>query len=292
MIKLGLVGEGIAKSQSPDLHERLGAALGEAVRYDLVDSCGVADFDFPSAIQTLRAEGYRGTNVTFPFKEKAAQLADIRGEGAQRVGTANTLLFDTDGLRAENTDYTGFISAYRHSFGSQAAGDVLLIGAGGVGRAVACALGELAVSHIHILEHDAKRAESLSHDLNAMGIKASCITPEQAQHELPNWQGVVNCSPIGHINHPGCPIDTAGLGNQHWVFDAVYIPAHTELLNAAGQAGAKMLSGVDLFVFQGVDAFRFFTADCIAAERIEPHVIPLRTHYIEQLVTSPARNMP
>lgn len=285
MIKLGLVGEGIAKSQSPDLHERLGASLGLPVRYDLLDSLGVEGFDFPSAIQTLRDEGYRGTNVTFPFKEKAAELADIRGEGVRRVGTANTLLFDADGLRAANTDYTGFISAYRHSFGDQPAGDVLLVGAGGVGRAVACALGELAVSCIHILERDSVRAESLSRDLNAMGITAECITPEQAQQTLPHWQGVVNCSPIGHINHPGCPIDTAELSTQHWVFDAVYIPAHTELLNAAHQAGAKTLSGVDLFVFQGVDAFRFFTAECIGSEQIDPHVIPLRTHYIEQLVS-------
>nr|WP_298055602.1 shikimate dehydrogenase [uncultured Halomonas sp.] len=292
MIKLGLVGEGIAKSQSPDLHERLGAALGLPVRYDLVDSLGVADFDFPSAIQTLREKGYRGTNVTFPFKEKAAQLADIRGEGVKRVGTANTLLFDEGGLRAENTDYTGFISAYRHSFGDQPAGDVLLIGAGGVGRAVACALGELAASCLHILERDSARGESLSRDLNAMGITAECVTPEQAQHALPKWQGVVNCSPIGHINHPGCPIDTAGLGSQHWVFDAVYIPAHTELLNAARQAGAKSLSGVDLFVFQGVDAFRFFTAEAIASEQIDAHVIPLRTHYIEQLVSLTAHHMP
>ncbi|HAA44347.1 MAG: shikimate dehydrogenase [Halomonas sp. 54_146] len=292
MIKLGLVGEGIAKSQSPDLHERLGAALGLPVRYDLVDSLGVADFDFPSAIQTLREKGYRGTNVTFPFKEKAAQLADIRGEGVKRVGTANTLLFDEGGLRAENTDYTGFISAYRHSFGDQPAGDVLLIGAGGVGRAVACALGQLAASCLHILERDSARGESLSRDLNAMGITAECITPEQAQHALPKWQGVVNCSPIGHINHPGCPIDTAGLGPQHWVFDAVYIPAHTELLNAAHQAGAKSLSGVDLFVFQGVDAFRFFTAEAIASEQIDAHVIPLRTHYIEQLVSLTAHRMP
>lgn len=286
MIKLGLVGEGIAKSQSPDLHERLGASLGVPVRYDLVDSLGVADFDFPNAIQSLREAGYRGTNVTFPFKERAAQLADIRGEGVKRVGTANTLLFDAEGLRAENTDYTGFISAYRHSFGDQPAGDVLLIGAGGVGRAVACALGALSVSCIHILEHDERRAQNLSHDLNHMGITAQCITPEQALRELPQWQGVVNCSPIGHINHPGCPISTAGLGTQHWVFDAVYIPAHTELLNAAQQAGAKTLSGVDLFVFQGVDAFRFFTADCIASAQIDPQVIPLRTHYIEQLVSS------
>lgn len=292
MIKLGLVGEGIAKSQSPDLHERLGASVGVPVRYDLVDSRGATDFNFSSAIQTLRAVGYRGTNVTFPFKEKAAQLADIRGEGVRRVGTANTLLFDEDGLRAENTDYTGFISAYRYSFGDQPAGDVLLIGAGGVGRAVACALGELAVNCIYILERDSTRADKLSSDLNAMGIATECVTTEKALKGLPRWQGVVNCSPIGHINHPGCPIDTVGLGSQHWVFDAVYIPAHTELLNAAYQAGAKTLSGVDLFVFQGVDAFRFFTADYIDSEQITPRVIPLRTHYFEQLVTPAAHTTP
>lgn len=292
MIKLGLVGEGIAKSQSPDLHERLGESLGLPVRYDLVDSLGVEDFNFPSAIQTLREGGYRGTNVTFPYKERAAQLADIRSEGVHRVGTANTLLFDTDGLRAENTDYTGFISAYRHSFGTQPAGDVLLIGAGGVGRAVACALGELEVGCIHILEHDATRGQNLSRDLNAFGITAACVTPTQVQQELPHWQGVVNCSPIGHINHPGCPIDTTSLGAQHWVFDAVYIPARTMLLNAAHQVGAKTLSGVDLFVFQGVDAFRFFTAGHVAPTQIDPHVIPLRTHYIEQLVTPTAHFMP
>ena len=223
---------------------------------------------------------------------KAAKLADICGEGVQRVGTANTLLFDEQGLRAENTDYTGFISAYRHSFGSQPAGDVLLIGAGGVGRAVACALGELSAHCIHILERDEQRADTLCRDLNAMGIAAECVSAEQAQRELPTWQGVVNCTPIGHINHPGCPIDTTGLGAQHWVFDAVYIPAHTELLMAAHRAKAKTRSGVDLFVFQGVDAFRFFTHGHLSAEQITPHVIPLRTHYIEQLVSPRAQRVP
>ena len=195
-------------------------------------------------------------------------------------------------MRAENTDYTGFISAYRHSFGSQQAGDVLLIGAGGVGRAVACALGELSAHCIHILERDEQRADTLCRDLNAMGIAAECVSAKQAQRELATWQGVVNCTPIGHINHPGCPIDTTGLGAQHWVFDAVYIPAHTELLMAAHRAKAKTLSGVDLFVFQGVDAFRFFTHGHLSAEQITPHVIPLRTHYIEQLVSPRAQRVP
>ncbi|TMU28425.1 hypothetical protein E0L35_03215 [Halomonas sp. ATBC28] len=75
------------------------------------------------------------------------------------------------------------------------------------------------------------------------------------------------------------------------MFDAVYIPAYTELLNAAHQAGAKTLSRVDLFVFQGVGTFRFFTADHIGTEQIDAHVIPLRTHFIQQLVSLSTHNM-
>lgn len=286
MIKLGLIGEGIARSQSPDLHKRLGHSVDQSVQYDLIDSIGRPEFDFESAVNSLRRNGYHGTNVTFPFKEKAAQLADVIGDGVRRVGTSNTLLFEKGRLRAENTDYTGFISAYRHSFDNRPAGDVLLIGAGGVGRAVASALGELAVTRIHVLERDTERAESLCRDLNAMGIPSETVTAQDAETRLPDWQGVVNCTPIGHVNHPGCPIDTSALRAHHWVFDAVYIPAHTELLLAAEAAGARTLSGVDLFVFQGIDAFRFFSEGLVPASQIDPHVIPLRTHYFDQLVSS------
>lgn len=285
MLKLALIGEGIAESQSPDLHQRLGNNVGIPVQYDLVDALHVTDFDFLRTLDNLRAQGYRGTNVTYPFKELACQAADEHSQGVKKVGTANTLLFENDKILADNTDYSGFISAYRQHFGSKPAGAILLIGAGGVGRAIACALGELEVTQIHVLEPDPQRAQALCDDLNALGISARVMEASQVSDHLSNLQGIVNCSPVGHLNHPGCPIPTDGLNSTHWVFDAVYIPAKTRLLAAAEQGGASILTGVELFVFQGVDAFRRFVGTDVSTAAIDGQVMDLFQHYYQQLVS-------
>jgi shikimate dehydrogenase len=283
-MKLALIGEGIAKSQSPDLHRRLGDLVDIDTRYDLVDSLGFEGFDFAATVARLRHEGYRGTNVTFPFKEAARHLADTLSEGVQRVGSSNTLIFEEGRVRAENTDYSGFISAYRRQFASQPAGEVLLIGAGGVGRAIACALGQLGVTQLSLVERDTARGNSLSRDLNAMGIATRTLTADEADARMTDYDGVVNCTPVGHINHPGCPIRTGQLNSSQWVFDAVYIPARTQLLIAAENQGAATLSGVDLFVFQGIDAFRFFAGGLTTPQAIDAQVEAVRNHYFEQLV--------
>lgn len=284
MLKLGLIGEGIGQSQSPDLHHRLGELTGIATRYDLFDAAGTARFDFDASVARLCRDGYRGVNVTYPFKERALRLADTAGEGAARVGSANTLLFETGGIRAENTDYTGFVSAYHNRFGDRPAGRVLLIGAGGVGRAVACGLDRVGLSELLIAERDAERGRGLVADLLKLGLSARFIAADTTATELAACDGLVNCTPVGHRNHPGCPVDTANLGPAHWVFDAVYIPARTELLRAAEAAGASTLTGVDLFAFQGIDAFRFFAADRVEAARLDQAAHGIRDHYYRTLV--------
>ncbi|MEP4547047.1 MAG: shikimate dehydrogenase [Saccharospirillum sp.] len=291
-MKLALIGEGIAKSQSPDLHRRLGSLVGLDTQYDLVDSLGVNAFDFPATVARLQAEGYRGSNVTFPFKEAARNLADTLSEGVKRVGSSNTLIFENGKIHAENTDYSGFISAYRRQFADRPAGSVLLIGAGGVGRAVACALGALGVTDLYLVEREPTRGESLSRDLNKQGIITRMLTVDEAESRMAQFDGVVNCTPVGHINHPGCPIRTDRLNDRQWVFDAVYIPARTALLIAAEHQGASTLSGVDLFVFQGIDAFRFFAGKQATAADIDTQVGSVRDHYFEQLVVNSGTSAP
>lgn len=284
MMKLALIGEGIARSQSPDLHQRLGQRLGLPTEYHLVDALELADFDFKQAVMQLQQQGYRGTNVTYPFKEQAVKLATQLSEGVERVGSANTLVFEGGVIRAENTDYSGFISAYRHRFGDKAPGKVLLVGAGGVGRAVAFALGKLGADQLLILERDPSRGTDLCEDLSAQGISARGLTAEEADDLLGQLDGIVNCTPVGHLNHPGCPIDANKLQPQQWVFDAVYIPAETVLLTAAEAAGAATLSGVDLFVYQGVDAFRFFSKGQVSAVQLEAEILAVRDHFFQRLL--------
>lgn len=283
MMKLALVGKGIQQSQSPDLHQRLGRLLDWPTQYDLADAALLTE-SFPAIVQRLQQAGFRGVNVTYPFKEQARQLASRVSEGVQRVGSANTLLFDGNEIRAENTDYSGFISAYHNAFSTRPPGRVLLVGAGGVGRAIACALGALRVEHLAIIERDPERGEALCRDLLAQGIPADVVSAEQADQYLAEYDGVVNCTPVGHLNHPGCPVNADLLHSEQWVFDAVYIPARTLLLAAAESAGAATLSGVDLFVFQGVDAFRFFAEGRIDEVLLNAHLPAIRAHYIEQLI--------
>ncbi|MFY0663222.1 MAG: shikimate dehydrogenase [Natronospirillum sp.] len=283
-MKLALIGEGIAQSQSPDLHQRLGRQLGVPTQYDLIDALLQTDFDFATAVAQAKAAGYRGLNITYPFKERAVRLADDLSIGVTNVGSTNTLLFEGDRIRAENTDYSGFIRAYRLRFQTRPPGDVLLLGAGGVGRAVACALGHLGVSRLYVVERDAARGQALCNDLCAQGINARTLTPEQADGRLSEFDGVVNCTPVGHLNHPGCPVQAQRLVRNQWVFDAVYIPARTELLRAAENAGAATLSGVDLFVCQGVDAFCLFAGTAVDRAALDAEVQRLREHYLHQLL--------
>ncbi|WP_108163899.1 shikimate dehydrogenase [Saccharospirillum sp. MSK14-1] len=286
MLKLGLIGEGIGQSKSPDLHQRLGRLVGIDTDYQLIDSLNEADFEFVSTVARVRQAGFRGVNVTFPFKEAALKLADHAGEGARRVGSANTLLFEESGIRAENTDYTGFVSAYQYSLGERPVGKVLLVGAGGVGRAVACGLGELGVEELLIAERDSTRGEALVAHLVGLGIKARFVSAADGQAALALCSGLVNCTPVGHRNHPGCPVDPSPLTANHWVFDAVYIPAHTELLKAAEAAGSAVLSGVDLFAFQGIDAYRFFSEGVVDPAQLNNAARGIRDHYYQQLVLS------
>lgn len=286
MLKLGLIGEGIAQSQSPDLHQRLGRKVSIDLSYELFDAINKPDFSFEQQVETLRAQGYAGVNVTYPFKGRAIDVADTLGDGPRLVGSSNTLLFTENGIHAENTDYSGFMTAFRQNFGDRKPGRVLLIGAGGVGRAVACGLNQLGCEHLHIIEFDDARAKHLSTTLSEQGLSNDIITSDQLASLVPGLDGVVNCSPVGHINHPGCPIDASLIQPHQWLFDAVYVPAMTELLQAAKKIGAPYITGVGLFVYQGLDAFHWFIKQTNPDVSAYPFADEIRQHYVDLLTKS------
>lgn len=287
-MRLGLIGKGILHSSSPDLHRRLGRFIGLPVTYDLFDTLVEPIESLNAAVGEIRAAGYRGINVTYPYKEQALALADRRGEGAALVGAANTLVFEADGVRAENTDFTGFISGYRATLGDRAPGHVLMMGTGGVGKAVAFGLGKLGAESIRLVDLDADKAQQLADQLNAAGFPASVVAPTTAEPEaletaIAESDGLVNCTPIGHEKSPGCPFPGASIRTDQWLFDAVYVPAVTELIAAARVAEAQVVSGVSLFVFQGIDAFKFFCDEPDLRARVDAHAVTLFDHYRETL---------
>lgn len=256
-LRLGLIGGNIATSRSPALHITCGLLTGFNVTYDLVIPAE-RGLDFASALESCRAAGFHGVNITYPFKEQAVALIEPESETVRAMGSANTVKFGPQAARAHNTDYTGFKAAYRKVLGDQAPGRVLQLGAGGVGRAVAFALADLGAESITLYDTEASRAEAV-----AQAIHAYCGTPVSIgggdHSDLHGFQGVVNCTPLGMVGREGSPLPANVRGRPDWAFDAVYTPAHTSFRGQMTALGAQFLSGYELYFHQGIDAYEIFS---------------------------------
>lgn len=258
-IKLGLIGDNIKPSRSPELHRLAGQLCGLNVTYDLLIPPDMGK-NFDTVLDDCAAKGYRGVNVTYPYKEQAVARVEVVDPLVRRVGSVNTVVFVSGTMRGYNTDYTGFISAFRQHFGTRLPGAVAMIGAGGVGKAVAFGLLVLGATEIRIVDRDITKAEALALSLNQASegaLRASVhAQPETA---MVGTDGVVNCTPVGMAGYPGTPVARHLLVDCTWAFDAVYTPVRTQFNSDAVASGLRVLSGYELFIHQGVQAFQIFT---------------------------------
>ena len=268
MIKLGLIGQSIQKSSAPLLHTLLGELHNIPVMYDLHEPADKSPEAFAFTLNRLREEGYTGCNVTFPYKQIAINHATKTNEAVKRVGSTNTLSFLGDAVSAANTDYSGFIRGFKSRLGEQPAGNVLLIGAGGVGRAIAFALFDVGATQVMIYDVHEESARSLSESMCAAGLNARFVTKNDIGDAAMDADGLVNCTPIGHYKTPGNPLEQSLFGPQSWAFDAVYTPVDTEFLQVAHQKQMTIVSGFDLFLYQGLDAFTIFTGQAVDAPSV------------------------
>lgn len=257
-IRLGLIGDNIAASQAPRLHRLAGAQNGQRVVYDRLVPPALG-LSFDDLFTQVAAGGYRGVNVTYPYKEQAAGRVAIADPLVRAMGAVNTVVFGSDGPQGFNTDHTGFIAAYRQARGAAEPGKVLLIGAGGVGKAVAFGLIALGVRELRIADHDLPKAQALAAALQAARPGLITRTGGAATDLAAGVAGVINCTPVGMVGYDGTPLPRTDLAAADWVFDAVYTPVQTRFLQDAVSAGLQVISGYELFIGQGVDAWRIFT---------------------------------
>lgn len=273
-----LVGQGISRSLTPALHEREGAAHGMDYRYLTLDvpMDEVADVDLGTLLDRARAAGLRGLNVTHPFKQAVIAHLDDLSPDAARLGAVNTVVFDVDGARGHNTDWTGFARNLDRGFGSGVAMDtVVQVGAGGAGAATAYALVTRGVSTLHLVDVDGGRAEALADAVRAMSDDRVTVTADDlrgAAARVAAADGLVNATPLGMADHPGMAVERSWLRRDLWVADIVYRPVVTELVHVARQLGATTLTGDGMAAFQAVDAFGLFCGVDADAGRMLTHV--------------------
>jgi shikimate dehydrogenase len=252
----GLIGAPIAQSAAPAMHEQAGDALGVRCHYQLIEVAGADAAGLRSLLDGVRRLGFAGVNVTFPYKEAVVPLLDEMSARTRDIGAVNTVVVRDGRLIGHNTDTTGFERAIVDVVAVSNRGAVALIGAGGVGKAIAFALANLGVVQISIFDADRAKAKQLAMQLRD---RLEVRVADSVAKALQGAAGVVNGTPVGMLPDCGMAVPEALLHRDLWVADAVYTPLWTPLLTAARARGAKVMTGRELAIYQAADAFELFT---------------------------------
>ena len=247
-LRLGLIGDNIAASRAPALHRLAGGQTGVSVRYDRLVPADM-NMAFEQVFDQCRSTGYRGLNITYPYKERIVPFVRIDDPLVRAMGAVNTVRFDPAGPVGFNTDYSGFIAAYQGVRGARVTGPVLMIGTGGVGRAVAFGLAALGTPDIRLVDRDRTKADGLAQALNAADLGMQVTIWDDAVAAADGAAGLINCTPVGMVGHEGTPLPLGAMKGADWVFDAVYTPVMTQFLSDATAQGLEVISGWDLFFF-------------------------------------------
>lgn len=256
-LQLGLIGDNIARSRSPLLHRLAGAQCGLDVAYDRLVPRDMG-LGFDEVFAHCAAGGFCGINVTYPYKERVTANLAIDDPLVRAIGAVNTVLFTADGPKGYNTDYSGFVAAYRGARGEVNPGTVCMVGTGGVGRAIAFGLVALQATALHLVDQSREKAEALAAAVRAAAPDMAVLVFGTVSEAAKGTQGLINSTPVGMVGYDGTVFPPTSLTGAEWVFDAVYTPVDTQFLRDAEAAGLAVISGYELFFWQGVHAWEIF----------------------------------
>jgi shikimate dehydrogenase len=252
----GLIGAPIAHSASPAMHEQAAHDLGVRCHYQLIEVAGASSGQLRALLNDVRRRGFAGVNVTFPYKEAVIGLLDELSPDAAAIDAVNTVVIRGGRLIGYNTDTTGFARAAANLVADSRPGCVALIGAGGVGKAIAFALANLGIAELRIFDADRAKADHLALLLRPRG---RAIAVDSVEDAVRGAIGLVNATPVGMLPSRDTPVPEVLLHRALWVADAVYFPLWTPLLIAAKAKGARVMTGRDLAIYQAAGAFELFT---------------------------------
>jgi shikimate dehydrogenase len=266
---VGLIGWPIEHSLSPVMHNAAFEALGLNWHYVPLS---VPPGQIATAVHGLGALGFRGANVTVPYKQAVLRLLNTVTPEARTLGAVNTLIIErsdpgTTNVQGDNTDHKGFIAALRDSgFELQRDGNAVVVGAGGAARAIVFGLAWSGFKDILILNRTLQHAQDLVSEVNRRSeyttrARALPLTAETLIESSRSADLLVHSTTLGmwpHVENTIWPLDVPvppGLT----VFDLVYNPLETALLRHTRLSGAQAIDGLGMLVWQGAFAFELWT---------------------------------
>jgi len=251
-----IIGDPIQHSLSPGMQN---AAF---VAADL--NCTYIAFRVPAnelkeSIESLRSINVSGFNITVPHKVEAMKYLDELDASAKKAAAVNTVNNIEGIFRGYNTDIDGFIEPLRKRHVNFSGMRVLVLGAGGAARAVVAALAqEGGIAKVMIANRNVQRAGELARIGSNLGLKCETLLLDKVQGVSAECDMIVNATTVGLSNEPS-PVDHEHIKKGSIVYDIVYRPIVTDLIENAKYAQATVVYGYEMLIEQGAKAFEIWT---------------------------------
>jgi 3-dehydroquinate dehydratase / shikimate dehydrogenase len=255
----GVIGDPIGHSLSPAIHNTAFRALGlNKVLVPFLIPSGTLE----ASLNALEWLELKGISVTIPHKEAVVELLAAKDGAVEKTNSCNTVVIQDGKKTGYNTDYRAAMDTLEDALGGRTEGEdssplldkqVLLLGAGGVARAIAFGLARRGANLTVTNRHD-ERATALAEEVG-------CRTVSWSQRASTLADIIVNCTPVGmHPQVDDTPVPPAAFQRPGMIaFDTVYHPENTMFLKLARERAGTTVSGVDMFVYQAAVQFKLYT---------------------------------
>jgi shikimate dehydrogenase len=255
----GIIGNPVEHSLSPIMHNMSFQELNLDFVYVAFT---VKKKELKATIHGVKLLGIFGLNVTMPHKQDVLMHLDKLDPVAESIGAVNTIVAKNGSLVGYNTDGVGAYKALCEDSTSLNGSRVLLLGAGGAAKAIACHLAKQEC-HLAILNRTPIKARNLARFLaGQFGVEATGneLSSEQIQKEAKRADILINATSVGmHPNSAYSLVKASWLRPEMYVMDIIYDPLETILIRDAKSIGAKVINGVDMLVHQGAISFEIWT---------------------------------
>ncbi len=264
--RYAVIGHPIAHSKSPDIHSAFAAQTDQDIEYEAIE----APLDgFKDTVSELVAKGYKGVNVTVPFKFEAFQLASQLRMQAKQAGAVNTLLFSDGSIIGENTDGIGLVRDIEQNLHKPILSKrVLILGAGGAAEGVLHPILNAAPSQLVIANRSVSKAIAMIEKVKDLVQYRSIVFGACAFAELKGqkFDIIINATSVG-LQDARLPIPDDIFADGSLAYDMMY-GKDTPFMKQAREAGAVVVDGLGMLVEQAAEAFYCW-------RNVRPHTKPI-----------------
>ncbi|MGI0072475.1 MAG: shikimate dehydrogenase [Nitrosotalea sp.] len=249
-----VIGDPIDHSLSPAIHNAAFLFLRLDCTYI---AYRIAKGELEYGVESLKKIGIAGFNVTIPHKIDMVKLLNETDEECQLVGATNTVVNDNGFLKGYNTDVGGFLDPIRKRKIDCKNSDVLLIGAGGAARAIVVAFLKEGVRKITVANRTKEKANDIIKIARQVGLESDYSDLVQAGEMAGNYKFIVNATSVG-LKGVSCPISTEKINKNSVVYDIVYMPVETPLIQQSKNQGATIIYGWEMLLAQAMKSFEIW----------------------------------